>query len=121
MAKRAALWLLTASLVAHAADLKSELQTHFRQACDSRKFMGAASVTVAGNTVFSGACGLADAEWDVKNTTRTRFLIASITKEFTAAAVLLLHEEKKFEFSDPIGKYVPNLPESWNRPRFTSF
>ncbi len=43
----------------------------------------------------------------------TRFDIASITKEFTAAAVLLLHEEKKFSLTDPIGKYVPNLPESW--------
>ena len=75
--------------------------------------MGGVSVTVNSNTIFSDACGLADAEWDIKNRTDTRFLIASITKEFTGAAVLLLHEEKKFEFTDPIGKYVPNLPESW--------
>jgi len=39
--------------------------------------------------------------------------IASITKEFTAAAVLLLYEQKKFALSDPIGKYVPNLPDLW--------
>lgn len=102
-----------ASLAVHAADLKLDLQMHFNQACESGKFMGAASVSVAGSTIFSGACGLADAEWQIKNATDTRFPIASITKEFTAAAVLLLYEQKKFSLTDPMGKYVPNLPESW--------
>jgi D-alanyl-D-alanine carboxypeptidase len=75
--------------------------------------MGAASVTLDGKTLFSGACGWADAEWNVKNTVDTRFDIASITKEFTAVAVLLLYEQKKFALADPIGKYVQNLPDSW--------
>jgi CubicO group peptidase (beta-lactamase class C family) len=105
--------LLSASVVIHAADLKSELQANFDQACQSQKFMGAASLTVNNKIVFSAACGLADAEWNVKDTTDTRFSIASITKEFTAAAVLLLSEEKNLSLSDPVGKYVPNLPESW--------
>ena len=75
--------------------------------------MGAVSITVNRREVFSGACGWADVQRSIKNTVDTRFLIGSITKEFTAAAVLLLYQEKRFELSDPIGKYLPNLPDSW--------
>ena len=109
----AAVFLFASSVVLQAAGVRTELQMHFDQACQSGKFMGAASVTVDGKTLFSGACGWAVAEWKVKNTTDTRFSIASITKEFTAAAVLLLYEEKKFSLTDAIGKYIPDLPESW--------
>ena len=75
--------------------------------------MGVAALTVNGKIVFSGGCGWADARWNIKNKLDTRFRIASITKEFTAIAVLRLHEGKKFSLIDQIGKYIPNLPESW--------
>jgi len=113
MTGNAAAFLFAASIALQAADLKVEIQTHFDEACQTKKFMGAAALTVDGKTIVSLACGWADAEWQVKNTTATRFSIASITKEFTAAAVLLLYEEKKISLTDPIGKYVPNLPDSW--------
>lgn len=75
--------------------------------------MGAVSVSVNGKTIYSEACGWADAEWDIKNTPETRFRTASIAKQFTAASVLLLYEDGKLSLSDPIGKYLPNLPQSW--------
>ncbi len=76
--------------------------------------MGVATLTVNNKIVFSSTCGFADAEWNVKNSEDTRFRIGSITKEFTAAAVLLLHEDGKVvSLTDPIGKYVRDLPESW--------
>jgi CubicO group peptidase (beta-lactamase class C family) len=96
-----------------AADLKTELHDYFQQACRLQGFMGAASVTVNGETRFQEACGWADAEWKIKNTVDTRFRTGSIAKQFTAA-ILLLHEQGKLSFSDPVGKYVDNLPESWH-------
>lgn len=63
--------------------------------------------------MFSSACGLADLEWSTKDTVDTRFRIGSITKDLTAGAVLLLHQEQKFSLTDPIGKYVANLPAAW--------
>jgi len=75
--------------------------------------MGAAAVSVDNNLAFSSACGLADIEWSVKNTVDTRFRIGSITKELTAGAVLLLHQEQKLSLTDAIGKYVSNLPTAW--------
>lgn len=95
------------------ASAGDSLRVHFDEVCRSGKFMGAVLMTVNGRTVFSSACGWADAPWSVKNSLDTRFPIASITKEFTAAAILLLYQEKKFALSDPIGRYVPNLPSSW--------
>ena len=68
MVRNALFGLLAASLAVPAADLKEELQTNFDQACQSQKFMGVISLTVNDRIVFSAACGLADAEWSVKNT-----------------------------------------------------
>jgi D-alanyl-D-alanine carboxypeptidase len=113
MVRSALVGLLAAFIPLCAADPHGELQKRFDQACQSKKFMGAASLTVNGKVILSTACGWAIAEWNVKNTVATRFDIASVTKELTAAAVLLLNEEKKFSLSDPIGKYVPDLPASW--------
>jgi CubicO group peptidase (beta-lactamase class C family) len=96
-----------------AADLRTELHDYFQQACEPKGFMGAASVTVKGETKFQEACGWADAEWKIKNTVDTKFRTGSIGKQFTAAAILLLHEQGKLSFSDRVGKYVDNLPESW--------
>lgn len=98
---------------AASASADDRLRSYFDEACRNEKFMGAASVTVNGKVAFSAACGWADAQFSVKNALDTRFPIYSITKEFTAAAVLLLHQEKKFALSDPIGEYLPNLPTSW--------
>jgi D-alanyl-D-alanine carboxypeptidase len=75
--------------------------------------MGAASVAVNGETQFAEACGWAHAEWKVANTVDTRFRTGSIAKQFTATAVLLLYQEQKLSLSDPIGKYLPDVPASW--------
>jgi len=111
--RAAFLSLLAVAATAAGADLKDRLQTHFEEACRGDKFMGAVAVSVDRNLVFSSACGLADLEWGVNNTVDTRFRIGSITKELTAGAVLLLHQEQKFSLTDPIGKYVSDLPAAW--------
>ncbi|HLV86383.1 MAG TPA: serine hydrolase domain-containing protein [Candidatus Sulfotelmatobacter sp.] len=106
-------FILIASSIALGGDLQKELHDRFEKACESNKFMGTVAIALNGRLVFSDACGWADAEWNVKNTADTRFRTGSVAKQFTATAVLLLHEQGKFELSDPIGKYLPDLPESW--------
>lgn len=75
--------------------------------------MGAVSISVNGEARFTDACGWADVEWNIENTIDTRFRTGSIAKGFTAAGILLLHEQGKLTLSDPVGKYLPELPESW--------
>ena len=71
----------------------------------------AVGVAVDGKPVLTKAYGLADLEHDVKNTPDTIFEAGSVSKQFTAAAVLLLAREGKLSLDDPVRKYIPELPD----------
>jgi CubicO group peptidase (beta-lactamase class C family) len=62
--------------------------------------------------VFQGY-GKADLENDVPATPATVYRIGSITKQFTAAAVMRLVEQGSVRLGDSIGKYLPSLPKAW--------
>lgn len=74
----------------------------------------ALAVVRDGRFVKARGYGLANVELNVPVTTGTVFEIGSITKQITAAAVLLLVEEGKIGVDERVGKYLPNLPEAWN-------
>lgn len=61
--------------------------------------------------------GLADRENRVPATAETVFPIASLTKQFTAAAVMKLVEEWRLALDDSIGKHLPGLPREWHGMR----
>ena len=65
------------------------------------------------DTVVMKGYGLADVENDVSATAQTVYRIGSITKQFTAAAVLQLIDENKLSLDDTIGKFLPTLPATW--------
>ena len=74
-----------------------------------------ASVAVVqhGKLVYTRACGSARLATDktpaIPATPEMRYSIGSISKQFTATAILLLQEEGKLSLDDPIGKYLPGL------------
>jgi CubicO group peptidase (beta-lactamase class C family) len=76
-------------------------------------FSGAILVAERGKPLVAKAYGLANAEHQVPNTTRTKFRIGSVTKQFTAAAVMMLQERGKLSVSDPIDKYLDDIPDRW--------
>jgi len=65
-----------------------------------------------GKTIKTKAYGLANLELGVRATPETVFEIGSLTKQFTAACVMMLVDEKKLGLDDPIGKHF-DVPESW--------
>lgn len=71
-----------------------------------------AAVARDGTVIWAGAAGLADLATGTPDITTTRFDMASVSKQFTATAVLMLQRESKLSVKDPIGKYVDDLP-SW--------
>ena len=81
---------------------------------DARTFMGSVLVARKGKIIFNHSYGMADLEWSVPNSPTTRFNIASMTKQFTAAAILLLEDRGKLKTSDPVKKYLPDAPSSWD-------
>jgi CubicO group peptidase (beta-lactamase class C family) len=63
-----------------------------------------------GKILFEKGYGLADREHDVPVTPQSTFRIASITKQFTASAILKLQEAGKLSVNDKLSKYIPDFP-----------
>jgi CubicO group peptidase (beta-lactamase class C family) len=63
-----------------------------------------------GKILFEKGCGLADQEHHVPVIPQTTFLICSVTKQFTASAILKLQEEGKLSVKDKLSKYIPDFP-----------
>lgn len=71
-------------------------------------------VAQKGKPVYQKAVGMANLELDAKLNTNSVFQIGSMTKQFTAIAVLMLEEQGKLKVSDPISKYIPSYPNGNN-------
>jgi D-alanyl-D-alanine carboxypeptidase len=66
-----------------------------------------------GKVLFAQGYGLANRELKVPNRPEYVYRIGSVTKQFTAAAVMTLVEAGKVQLDAPIGTYLPDLPEAW--------
>jgi D-alanyl-D-alanine carboxypeptidase len=66
-----------------------------------------------GEVIKTKGYGFANLEHEVPVTPDTVFELASVTKQFTATAVMLLVEDGKIKLDDPIVEYLPNSPEQW--------
>jgi len=78
-------------------------------------FMGAVLVARGDQILLDKGYGSANLEWDVPNTPTTKFRLGSLTKQFTAASILLLEERGRLKIDDPVKKYLPDAPPAWDR------
>jgi CubicO group peptidase (beta-lactamase class C family) len=74
-------------------------------------FDGSVLVTQNGQVIFSKGYGFADREKKIPNTPQTKFRIASVTKQFTAMAILLLQQQGKLSLEDSICNYITDCPD----------
>ena len=81
----------------------------------NHQFMGSVLVARDGQVLYSKGYGSANLEWDVPNSPNTKFRLGSVTKQFTAASILLLEERGKLSVSDPVKKYMPDAPAAWDK------
>jgi len=77
------------------------------------KFRGVILVASRGKIIFERGFGKAVEGWDIPNTPSTKFEIASVSKQFTGAAILQLAQKGKLALDDPISKYYPKAPADW--------
>jgi CubicO group peptidase (beta-lactamase class C family) len=92
------------------AGLASRIDAYIKPFVEGNNFPGAILVARGDDVVFSKAYGMANYEWNVPNTTRSRFHLASLSKMYTAAAVLQLEEQGKISTSDKVSKFLPDYP-----------
>lgn len=76
-------------------------------------FMGAVLIAKGDEVILSKGYGSANLEWNIANTPSTKFRLGSITKQFTAACILLLEERGKLKIDDPVHKYMADAPPAW--------
>ena len=99
--------------VTHAGDIAA-LETKLETEAKADRFAGTALLARLENgaprVLFQGAYGLADREKAIANTLGTRFRIGSMTKMFTATAILQLVHAGKIRLTDPVGRYIPDYP-----------
>ncbi len=78
---------------------------------DSAAVPGASVLVVrGGNVVFRRSYGMADLEEHLRAMPSTNYRLASMTKQFTAASILLLAERGALSIDDPIKRFLPELP-----------
>jgi D-alanyl-D-alanine carboxypeptidase len=112
------LWLVL--LPALQAQTQPTLSPQLRSKVDDAvqavlKSTGVPSASVAvvqdGKIAYVQAYGSAQLDPQAAATTAMRYSIGSISKQFTAAAILMLAEQGKLSLDDPVSKYVPNLTD----------
>lgn len=126
--------VLLFSAIAKAQDPTPKFEEYLNAISAQGRFTGSVLFARDGKVVFSKGYGMANVEFDAANTPQTKFRLGSITKQFTAAAIMLLQERGKLSVQDPICKYVDNCPAAWGEvtihhvlshtgglPNFTSF
>src|SRR5260370_27602185 len=104
--------LLAGSCFAQDAARMNEIVQSF---VANHQFMGTALVARGSQIIFSKGYGSADLEWDVPNSPTTKFRLGSVTKQFTAACILLLEERGKIKTGDPVKAYLPDAPAAWDK------
>jgi D-alanyl-D-alanine carboxypeptidase len=68
-----------------------------------------------GKIIKAQGFGLANVEWNAPATKDTVYELGSMTKQFTAAAIMMLVEEGRISLDDSVTKYFPSAPEPWER------
>ena len=102
-----------AAAVASHEEIETRADAYLAAQSKVNGFSGAVLVARAGTRLYSKGFGWANAEWNVPNTSKTKFRLGSITKQFTATAVLRLQEQGKLKVQDPICTYLSRCPETW--------
>lgn len=106
------LFAIFAGVSAHAGDdaFRKELTERLKSATKGETSGVAVLVARDGEILFQGGFGYADVDQKTPITAETKFRIGSVTKQFTAAAILKLVEQDRLSLEDPLAKYFPEFP-----------
>ncbi|MDX8554616.1 serine hydrolase [Tenacibaculum sp. 1B UA] len=93
------------------AQQETTLENYMDAQASINNFSGTVLVTKNDSTLLKKAYGTADYEWKIPNTIDTKFSLASVSKQFTAVAIMQLIEKGKMSLDDKLVKYYPDFPK----------
>lgn len=94
--------------------LSAKLDKYIQAYVGTNQFSGTVFVAKNGKILLCKAYGMANIENNVPNTINTKFRLGSITKQFTAMAIMQLQEMGKLNIQDSLSKYIPDYPHGQN-------
>ncbi len=106
--------LVAAAQVADSRALRAHLDAGAEAFTAGHAFMGTVLVDADGHRLLDKGYGFADVESRIASAPDVKYRIGSLTKQFTAAAILLLQQDGKLSISDPVSRYLPDTPSAWN-------
>tara|TARA_R110002073_G_scaffold123234_2_gene266828 strand:+ start:9736 stop:10839 length:1104 start_codon:yes stop_codon:yes gene_type:complete len=95
--------------------LRQELSNKIATYYNNNQFSGTVLVAKKGDVLYNEAFGYANIEKKIKNKTSTQFLIGSLTKPFTATAIMHAKERGLLDLHVPLKKYIPELNDELGR------
>ncbi|WP_334076699.1 serine hydrolase domain-containing protein [Paenibacillus sanfengchensis] len=88
-------------------EMRLKLETYINQYLELWDFYGVIQVKRKGEVLFENAYGYASLEFGIRNEMNSRFSLASVSKQFTAFAILLLHERHLVDIDASAQLYLP--------------
>jgi CubicO group peptidase (beta-lactamase class C family) len=93
--------------------LAAQLDGYLNDLANGRLFQGAVLIARGDRVILSKGYGFADAARGISNSAQTRFRLASVSKQFTAAAILLLQARGQLDVGASICGYLEGCPDAW--------
>jgi len=103
------------SAAVSAQDIAAQVNEYMNAGLKQGRFSSAILIARDNKILVSDGYGVANYEEDIPIMPFTKFRIASVTKQFTAMAILILQERGKLKVEDPVCKYVSECPSAWEQ------
>ncbi len=102
--------ILTALTLSGCRDIRGRLEDYLDAAHRLWGFDGTVLIAYRDHVILARGYGMANQQFQIHNTVDTKFFIGSITKQFTAAAILILKQRGLIDLDKPISTYLPDYP-----------
>ncbi|MDQ6828282.1 MAG: beta-lactamase family protein [Gemmatimonadota bacterium] len=94
------------------ADMAAALQQYVGTLAKADLFSGTVLLAKDGKTIYTGAFGQANKDFNAPNNIDTKFNLGSMNKMFTAVTIAQLVEQGKLSYDDPLSKFIPDFPNA---------
>jgi CubicO group peptidase (beta-lactamase class C family) len=97
-------------LIVQAQDISKKIDEYVNSYAITEDFSGCILITEKGQTIYDNCFGNANYSFNVSNQSQTKFKIGSVSKQFTAAAILIFEQEGVLKTTDTLYHFFPNSP-----------
>jgi len=104
--------LLLLPVLSFGQSVTEKLDAYLTASADAGLFSGSALIVEKNNVILNKGYGYKDVLAKTRNDAHTIYQLGSITKQFTAAIILKLEEQKKLKIKDKLSKYFPDFPNA---------